>query len=511
MTEAHRMSMFANGEASYPCSFVIFGATGHLSATKLLPALYALEAAGRLPAITNFIAFGRRSHDDAAWTAQMKQWLQNAQCFEPSVFDRFARRFSYVQGDLNDVAAFGRLLAELGKPKTGVCSNIVFYLAIKPADFAAVTANLAAVGLNRPRGLHRIVIEKPFGEDLRSAQTLNALLAEHFDERQIFRIDHYLGKETVQNLIVFRFANLLIEPLWNRNYIDHVQITVAESAGIETRADYYDRSGALRDMVQNHLLQLTTLVAMEPPAALEADALRDEKVKVLRAIRPVEPFRQVIRAQYAAGAPRWPQDANTADAPLEPPTMRAYREEADVAPDSATETFVALKLMIDNWRWRGVPFYLRTGKRMQRQRSFVALRFKHTPQQLFRDAIADDLAPNWIRLSLQPDERMDLDIQTRQPGLGMTTRALRINANYRENGDRRIEAYEALLLDIIRGDQTNFIRFDEVEWAWRVVDPILTAWKAGDGGLRFYPAGTDGPSDADTVFDWPYQRWESQG
>lgn len=511
MVEAHRGSMFAEGEASYPCSFVIFGATGHLSATKLLPALYALEAAGRLPAVTNFIAFGRRAYDDSGWGAQMKQWLQDVPGFDRAVFECFAHRFSYVRGDLYDPEAFRRLLAELGKPKTGVCSNIVFYLAIKPADFAAVTANLAAVGLNRPRGLHRIVIEKPFGEDLHSAQALNALLAEHFDERQVFRIDHYLGKETVQNLIVFRFANLLIEPLWNRNYIDHVQITVAESAGIESRADYYDRSGALRDMVQNHLLQLTTLVAMEPPAALEADALRDEKVKVLRAIRPIDPSRQVVRAQYAGGVA-----SETLGRSANKPTHtasagKAYREEPGVGPDSTTETFVAMKLMIDNWRWRGVPFYLRTGKRMQRQRSFVALRFKHTPQQLFRDAREEDLDPNWIRLSLQPDERMDLDIQARQPGLGMSTRTLRINANYRDNGDRRIEAYEALLLDIIRGDQTNFIRFDEVEWAWRVVDPILAAWRDGGGALGSYPAGTDGPADADSVFDWPYQRWETQG
>jgi len=292
----------------YPCSFVIFGATGHLAATKLLPALYCLELDGRLPEVTNFIAFARRDWADADWKAHMEQVLRPklGQQFTPDCFARFAARFSYVRGDLQDAGSFRRLLEELGKPKTGVCSNIVFYLAIKPEDFGAVTGNLAAAGLNRPRGLHRIVVEKPFGVDLESAQALNQLLHRHFDEQQIYRIDHYLAKETVQNLLVFRFANLMIEPLWNRNFVDHVQITVAEQTGIENRADYYDKAGALRDMLQNHLMQLLTLVAMEPPAALEADTLRDEKVKILRSIQPI-PRRAVdahgFRAQYGAGTP----------------------------------------------------------------------------------------------------------------------------------------------------------------------------------------------------------------
>ena len=317
--------------------------------------------------------------------------------------------------------AYRRLLEELGKPKTGVCSNIVFYLALKPEDFSAAVDNLAAVGLNRPRGLHRIVVEKPFGSDLQGAQALNELLHRHYDEQQIYRIDHYLAKETVQNLLVFRFANTLIEPVWNRNFIDHVQITVGERAGIETRADYYDKSGALRDMVQNHIMQLLTLVAMEPPAALEANALRDEKVKVLRSIRPIpldEVPASVVRAQYAAAS-------------VEGKPVPGYLGEPGVEKNSSTETYVAARFYIDNWRWRGVPFYLRTGKRLAEQQSFIAIRMRHPPQQLFRETALANMTPNWILLSLQPDEGMHMEIHAKRPGLGMQTRVIRMEAGYR--------------------------------------------------------------------------------
>ena len=290
----------------YPCNFVIFGATGNLASNKLLPALYHLEGAQRLPAGLSITAFGRREWDDDSWREHVRVLLQEklGERFKDEVFNRFGARFSYVRGELHDPQAYQKLREELGKPKTGACSNVVYYLAIKPTEFAAVINNLDAAGLNKPRGMHRVVVEKPFGEDIESACLLNELLHRNFGEEQIYRIDHYLGKETVQNLLVFRFANTLIEPVWNRNFIDHVQITVAEEVGIEKRADYYDKAGALRDMLQNHLMQLLTVVAMEPPPALEADALRDEKVKVLRSIRPI-PKRAVhahaFRAQYGPG------------------------------------------------------------------------------------------------------------------------------------------------------------------------------------------------------------------
>jgi glucose-6-phosphate 1-dehydrogenase len=489
-------------ETLFPCSFVIFGATGNLARTKLLPALYRLEVAGRLPEVTNFIAFGRREWDDAQWRAFMRTALSakpGGQC-EGASFDKFARRFSYVQGDLQDVNAYRRLLEELGKPKTGVCSNIVFYLAIKPTDFAAVVDGLDAAGLNRPRGLHRIVAEKPFGVDLESARALNELLHRHFDEKQIFRIDHYLGKETVQNLLVFRFANTLIEPLWNRNFIDHVQITVAEQIGIDTRADYYDQVGALRDMLQNHLMQLLTLVAMEPPAALEAETLRDEKVKVLRSIRPI-PKRAVrahaFRGQYGSGRARGQ-------------SLSSYQEEHGVESDSTTETFVAAKFYIDNWRWRGVPFYLRTGKRLAKPLSLIAIRFRHPPQQLFRETPLESIAPNWVLLSLQPNESMHLEIHAKQPGLGLATRVIQMNASYRESDEGLADAYEALLLDIARGDASLFLRFDEVEWAWRVVDPILKHWAQEREFIHTYPAGSWGPEEANRLFDAEDQLWRNE-
>jgi glucose-6-phosphate 1-dehydrogenase len=489
-------------ETLFPCSFVIFGATGNLAQTKLLPALYRLEVAGRLPEVTNFIAFGRRPWDDAQWRAFMQTALaaKLGSQLEAASFDKFAQRFSYVQGDLQDVNAYRRLLEELGKPKTGVCSNIVFYLAIKPSDFAAVVNGLDEVGLNRPRGLHRIVVEKPFGVDLESARVLNALLHRHFDEQQIFRIDHYLGKETVQNLLVFRFANTLIEPLWNRNFIDHVQITVAEQIGIDTRADYYDQVGALRDMLQNHLMQLLTLVAMEPPAALEAETLRDEKVKVLRSIRPI-PKRAVhayaFRGQYAGGVAHGK-------------TLAGYQDEPGVEGDSTTETFVAAKFYIDNWRWRGVPFYLRTGKRLAKPLSLIAIRFRHPPQQLFRETPLESVAPNWVLLSLQPTESMHLEIHSKQPGLGLATRVVQMNASYRESDEGLADAYEALLLDIARGDASLFLRFDEVEWAWRVVDPVLKYWAQEREFIHTYPAGSWGPEEANRLFDAEDQVWRNE-
>jgi len=483
-----------------PCSFVIFGATGNLASNKLLPALFHLEAAARLAENLSIIAFSRRDWNTDSWREHMREVLSGRVngALEGPVFERFLARFRYQKGDLNDVESYHALAANL--PPESACSSTVFYLAIKPAEFAAVIQNLETVGLNKPRGMNRVVIEKPFGEDLESAQRLNRLLHQHFDEEQVYRIDHFLGKETVQNLLVFRFANTLIEPLWNRNFIDHVQITVAESIGIEKRADYYDRAGALRDMLQNHLMQLLTVVAMEPPPALEADALRDEKVKVLRSIRPISKravHAHAVRAQYARGS-------------VGGQSVVGYQQEENVEPNSITETFAATKFYIDNWRWRGVPFYLRTGKRLAKQTSMIAIRFKHPPQQLFRETPIETIAPNWVLLSIQPEESMRMEIHVKQPGLDMDTRVMQMNASFLKTDEQTLDAYETLLLDVIEGDRSLFIRFDEVEWAWQVVDPILRHWTIEREFIPTYPAGTWGPSEANRLFDSDDQSWRDE-
>ncbi|MDA8127507.1 MAG: glucose-6-phosphate dehydrogenase [Betaproteobacteria bacterium] len=483
-----------------PCSFVIFGATGNLASNKLLPALYHLEAAARLAESLTIIAFSRRDWTIENWRDHMREVLRDKikGSLDTPVFQRFLARFAYHKGDLNDRESFRSLADRL--PPESACSSTVFYLAIKPAEFGAVIQNLEAVGLNKPRGLNRVVIEKPFGEDLESAQMLNRLLHQYFDEEQVYRIDHFLGKETVQNLLVFRFANTLIEPLWNRNFIDHVQITVAESIGIEQRADYYDRAGALRDMLQNHLMQLLTVVAMEPPPALEADALRDEKVKVLRSIRPIAKravHAHAVRAQYARGS-------------VDGQLAQGYQQENGVEPNSITETFVAAKFYIDNWRWRGVPFYLRTGKRMARQTSVIAIRFRHPPQQLFRETPLESIAPNWVLLSIQPEESMHMEIHVKQPGLDMDTRVMQMNASFLKTDEQTLDAYETLLLDVIEGDRSLFIRFDEVEWAWQVVDPILKNWTVEREFIPTYPAGSWGPAEANRLFDSDDQTWRNE-
>jgi len=481
-----------------PSTLVIFGATGNLSRIKLMPSLYSLEADGRLPERMAILAFGRRAWNDSQWREEVVAMLKKKfGHLDEVVLERFCQRLRFYQGDLDDARSFEGLSNHVVGDDS-FPSNMAFYMAVRPAEFGSVISHLGEAGLlKEEHGWRRVVIEKPFGYDLLSAQTLQTRFNRYLNEDQIFRIDHYLGKGTVQNILVFRFANLMLEPLWNRNYIDHVQITHSETRGIENRADYYEGAGALRDMLQSHLMQLMALVAMEPPAMMDAESLRDEKVKVLKSVRPITQnavHAHAFRGQYAKGE-------------VDGKPVPGYLDESGVDPASITETYAALKLYIDNWRWRGVPFYLRTGKRMAEGSSAISIRFKAPPHHLFRNTHLERLQPNWLLMGIQPNECLKMEIQVKVPGLEMDTRRISMDASYRSGEETQSDAYEDLLLDVLEGDRSLFLRYDEVEWAWRVVDPVLKVWSMERDFINTYAAGTWGPRGTYRMFDRDDQFW----
>jgi glucose-6-phosphate 1-dehydrogenase len=488
-----------------PAILVLFGATGDLAHRKVIPAMYHLWRTNLLPHEFVLLALGRRPLDDAEFREQVRSSLDEFSRVLPldePAWRSFSERIRYQRLDFEDPKGFDALatrLDELDKTE-GTRGNRLYYLATQPSQFAEIVAQLGRVGLDHERhdgGWRRVIIEKPFGHDLESAKRLNREVGKVFRESQVYRIDHYLGKETVRNLLVFRFGNGIFEPLWNRRYVDHVQITVAESIGIEGRGKFYEETGAVRDVIQNHLLQLVSLVAMEPPATFEADALRDEKVKVLRAIgtHPADPFEDVVRGQYGRG---WVGG--------EP--VPAYREEPDVDPLSETETFVAARLLIDDWRWSGVPFYVRTGKRLPKRSTEIAIQFREVPHHLFRETSAEPDA-NLLAIRIQPDEGIMLRFGAKVPGLGLDVRSVTMDFTYGSAFSvDSPDAYETLILDGLQGDASLFTRADEVEEAWSLVDPFIDAWANGPPpDFPNYDAGTWGPKEADELIAREGRRW----
>jgi glucose-6-phosphate 1-dehydrogenase len=516
--KAEGASPFGGERNPDPCSLVMFGVTGDLAHRKLIPALYDLGCHGVLPFGTTLVGYGRKPLDDEQFRDLMREAIDDhygVEVVDGDMCERILHSPHYVQGQFDDPEGFKRLAALLDElDGAGSRGNRMFYLATPPSQFEVIVEQLGTAGLSRRGafdadhakgngvrpGWTRLVVEKPFGRDLTTARELDKVIGEHFDEQQVYRIDHYLAKETVQNLLVLRFANGIFEPVWNRRYVDFVEITAAETLGVENRGPYYEEAGALRDMITPHLIQLFTLVAMEPPAAFDADAVRDEKMKVLRAVRPI-PSHAVddwaVRAQYVAGV-------------VDGEKVSGYRQEDRVASDSHTETYAALKLQIDNWRWQGVPFYLRTGKRMARRVTEIAIHFKRPPVLLFKDAMAGGgLQPNVLVLRVQPDEGFSLSIESKKPGHAVALQPVAMDFSYGTTlHELPCSANETVLVDAMEGDMTLFTRGDQAEEAWRIVGPVLGAWaRRPEHAISIYEAGSWGPEAADALIARDGHTW----
>lgn len=490
------------------CGIIIFGASGDLTQRKLIPALFHLCKGNLLPDRWYVVGVGRTGMDDEKFRKTVATSLDGisvGDATDPSLQDSFISRFHYLPGDSQNPRYYASLQKRLIRLdehyKTD--GNRLFYLATPPILYSEIIRQLGVAGLNQSseRGWTRIIIEKPFGSDLASAQALNKQVRAVFREEQVYRIDHFLGKEAVQNILFFRFANAIFEPIWNRNYIDHVQITASETVGVERRAGYYEGAGALRDMFQNHLLQLLCIVAMEPPASFEAEAIRDEKTKVLRSIRPIstaEVNRFAVRGQYQTGL-------------IEERPMVGYRSEPGVAPQSNVETFAALKVYVDNWRWQGVPFYLRSGKRLAKKATEIAIEFKQIPHLLFKPLLSEKIQPNTLVLSVQPSEGISLTFQAKRPGAKLCMGSVTMDFNY--HGAFQVaspDAYERLLLDCLAGDPMLFSREDWIDWSWSILTPILERWKESAAvSLANYEAGTWGPKEADELIERDGRHWRS--
>ena len=486
-----------------PLILVIFGASGDLTQRKLVPAIYALKKEHRLPPEMTIVGVARRDWSHDYFREQMRQGIEEfgSGIENEELWQDFAQGLYYFSGNMGDPESYEKLKAFLAEldGRRGTRGNRVFYLAVSPKFFAPAIKGLGAAKMLDDPLKTRLVIEKPFGKDLGSAQVLNRVVQKVCQEQQVYRIDHYLGKETVQNLLVFRFANAIFEPLWHRHYVDHVQITVAESVGVEERAGYYETSGALRDMVQNHLIQLLCLTAMEPPNALNADSIRNEKLKVLQATNLADVHnleKCAVRGQYKAG---W----------MKGKSVPGYRQEPGVDPNSTTPTYVALKLLVDNWRWQGVPFYLRTGKRLPKKVTEIAIQFREVPLLIFKSA-AEQASPNVLAMRIQPNEGISLRFEAKMPGAALRTRSVDMDFSYGSSfGMATADAYTRLLLDCMLGDQTLFTRADEVEEAWRVVTPLLAAWHgpSDPASIPQYEAGTWEPTEAEFLINRDGRRW----